>query len=67
MKYIIALLCLYFVTSALPDGVYELEVDEEVDYSLLPDDDKMIGFLWKDFDIPTSEKVQKVKVYISTT
>jgi len=67
MKYIIALLCLYFVTSALPDGVYELEVDEEVDYSLLPDDDKMIGFLWKDFDIPSSEKVQKVKVYISTT
>ena len=67
MKYIIALLCLYFVTSALPDGVYELEVDEEVDYSLLPDDDKMIGFLWKDFDIPTSEKVQKVMVFISTT
>ena len=67
MKYIIALLFLYFVTSALPDGVYELEVDEEVDYSLLPDDDKMIGFLWKDFDIPTSEKVQKVMVFISTT
>ena len=67
MKYIIALLCLYFVTSALPDGVYELKVDEEVDYSLLPDDDKMIGFLWKDFKIPSSEKVKKVKVYISTT
>ena len=42
------------LTSALPDGVYELEVDEEVDYSLLPDDEKMIGFLWKDFGIPTS-------------
>ena len=67
MKYIIALLCIYFVTSALPDGVYELKVDEEVDYSLLPDDDKMIGFLWKDFKIPSSEKVKKVKVYISTT
>ena len=67
MKYIIALLCIFFVTSALPDGVYELEVDEEVDYSLLPDDDKMIGFLWKDFKIPSSEKVKKVKVYISTT
>jgi hypothetical protein len=67
MKYIIALLCIFFVTSALPDGVYELKVDEEVDYSLLPDDDKMIGFLWKDFKIPSSEKVKKVKVYISTT
>ena len=67
MKYIIALLCIFFVTSALPDGVYELKVDEEVDYSLLPDDDKMIGFLWKDFKIPSSDKVKKVKVYISTT
>ena len=67
MKYIIDLLCIFFVTSALPDGVYELEVDEEVDYSLLPDDDKMIGFLWKDFEIPSSEKVQKVMVFISTT
>ena len=67
MKYIIALLCIFFVTSALPDGVYELKVDEEVDYSLLPDDDKMIGFLWKDFEIPSSEKVQKVMVFISTT
>ena len=29
-------------------------VDEEVDYSLFPDDDKMLGFPWKDFGIKSS-------------
>ena len=66
MKYVIALLCLIFVSSAV-DGVYENKVDMEVDYSLLPDDDKMIGFLWKDFSIPSGEKIEKVMVFISTT
>ena len=66
MKNIIALLCLIFVSSAI-DGVYENKVDMEIDYSLLPDDDKMIGFLWKDFKITSGEKIEKVKVYISTT
>ena len=51
MKYILLLLCLIFASAAV-DGVYENLVDEEVDYSLLPDDDKMIGFLWKDFGNP---------------
>ena len=66
MKYILLLLCLIFASAAV-DGVYENKVDEEVDYSLLPDDDKMIGFLWKDFGIPSGEKVVKVMVFISTT
>ena len=67
MKFILALLCLYFVSSALPAGVYELEVGEEIDYSLLPDDDKMIGWPWKDFKITSGEKPKKVMVFISTT
>ena len=58
---------LFFATSDAVDGVYENLVDEEIDYSLLPDDDKMLGFLWKDFGIPSGEKVQKVMVFISTT
>ena len=68
MKYLIVLLCLIFI-SAADDvaGVYVNEVDEEIDYSLLPDDDKMIGWPWKDFDIPTKEKITKVNIYISTT
>ena len=67
MRYIIALLCFFLVTSAAVDGVYENLVDEEVDYSLLDDDDKMIGFPWKDFKIGSGEKIQKVMVFISTT
>ena len=66
MKYIYLLICLILANAAV-DGVYENLVDEEIDYSLLPDDDKMLGFLWKDFGIPSGEKVQKVMVFMSTT
>ena len=67
MKYIIALLCIFFVASAAVDGCYENIIDEEIDYSLLPDDDKMLGWAWKDFKIKSGEKIQKVMVFISTT
>ena len=67
MKYIIALLCIFFVASAAVDGCYENLIDEEIDYSLLPDDDKMLGWAWKDFKIKSGEKIQKVMVFISTT
>jgi len=67
MKYIITILFLFFVCTHAEDGVYELEIDEEVDYSLLPDDDKMLGWPWKDFKIKSGEKIQKVVVHISTT
>ena len=67
MKILITLLCVMFVSIAAVDGVYENKVAQEVDYSLLPDDDKMLGFLWKDFAIKYTEKIVKVKVYISTT
>jgi hypothetical protein len=48
-------------------GAYENLLDEEIDYSLLPDDDKMLGFPWKDFGIKSGEKIVKVSVFISTT
>ena len=67
MKYIIALLCIFFVASAAVDGCYENLIDEEIDYSLLPDDDKMLGWPWKDFKINSGEKIKKVMVFISTT
>ena len=67
MKILITLLCAMFVSIAAVAGVYENKVAQEVDYSLLPDDDKMLGFLWKDFAIKSSEKIEKVMVYISTT
>ena len=67
MKYIIILLCIFFVTSELPDGVYELIVNEKVDFSALSEDEQMFGFIWKDFKIPLGEKVKKIMTFISTT
>ena len=66
MKFILALTLIIFAGAAV-EGVYENKVAQEVDYSLLPDDDKMIGFPWKDFKIPSKEKIEKVMVFISTT
>ena len=67
MKYIIGFLCLALTISASVTGAYENLLDEEIDYSLLPDDDKMLGFPWKDFGIKSGEKIVKVSVFISTT
>ena len=67
MKYTFALLFTLFVVCAAEAGVYELAIDEEIDYSLLPEDDKMLGWPWKDFKIKSGEKIQKVMVFISTT
>ena len=67
MKYIITLLLAYFINSTTISGVYENLVNKEVDYSLLDDDNKMIGFPWEDFKIKNGEKIKKVMVFISTT
>ena len=68
MKYIILFLCIYFINSAtIPSGVYENIVKKEIDYTLLDDDAKMIGFSWANFKIPEGEKIKKVIVFISTT
>ena len=68
MKYIIIILCLFFVTPIVFDpGVYEMIINKNVDHSLLPEDNKLFEYLWKDFNIPYDEKVQKVMVFISTT
>ena len=71
MKYIITLLCIFFVTSKIPEeipeGVYEKIINKKVDYSLLPDDDKLLGFPWSNFAVPLSEQIKKVMVFISTT
>jgi len=65
MKYLIALLCVLYINAAVA-GVYENNVKKEVDYDELDENDKMLGFLWKDFNINSSEKIQKVMIFIST-
>ena len=67
MKFIITLLCIYFVTSQFIEGVYENVINEKIHYSFLYDDEKLFGFLWKDFAIPSSETIKKVMIFISTT
>ncbi len=66
MKYLIAILCILYVATASVAGAYENNLKQEVDYSLLDENDKMLGWLWKDFNIKSGEKVKKVKVFIST-
>ena len=48
-------------------GGYELKLNQKVDYSALPEDDKMIGWDWADFKIPSSEKITKVDINISSS
>ena len=66
MKYfLLALLATY--TLCATAGRYELAVNEDVDYSLMDEDDRMIGFLWKDFNIKSGETIKECEVHISTT
>ena len=66
MKYfLLALLATYaFCATA---GRYELSVNEDVDYSLMDEDDRMIGWLWKDFGIKSGETIEVCEAHISTT
>ncbi|MDO4156678.1 MAG: glycoside hydrolase family 9 protein, partial [Oscillospiraceae bacterium] len=48
-------------------GVYEIKPDQDITYSDLPEDDKMIGWAYEDLGVKAGEKVQKVEIDISTT
>ena len=67
MKYIVIVLCFFYVNSTTVNGVYENVVNQDIDYSQLDDDNKMIGFLWEDFKVKTGEKIKKVMFFLSTT
>ncbi len=47
------------------NGKYTITPDQYVDYSTLPEDDKMFGWEWSEFGIPAGEKVTKVEVNIT--
>ncbi|MDE7105175.1 MAG: glycoside hydrolase family 9 protein [Ruminococcus sp.] len=44
---------------------YELKLNQSVDYTALPKDDKMIGWEWSKFNIKSGEKPTKVEINIS--
>ncbi|MDO5559604.1 MAG: glycoside hydrolase family 9 protein, partial [Oscillospiraceae bacterium] len=53
--------------SSTGTGVYKYDYDQDIVYSELPADDKMIGFKYSDFGIKASEHVTKVEVNISSS
>ncbi|MDE6035643.1 MAG: glycoside hydrolase family 9 protein [Ruminococcus sp.] len=46
-------------------GTYEIKPNKTVNYDK-NSDDKMVGFEWKQFNIPATEKVKKVEITISS-
>ena len=58
-----------FFTFAISTSVTGIQniLDEEVDFSFLPEKDKKFGFILKDFNIKNREKIAKIMVFISTT
>ena len=54
------------ISSQVVPGAYEYIVNEEIDYSILLEDERMIPFSWSNFDISFEETIQKIVVFIST-
>ena len=48
-------------------GKYTIKPNKTIVYNQLPETDKMIGWDWSDFGIPSNEKVSKVEVKISAS
>ena len=55
-----------FISADSVPGAYEYIVNEEVDYSILLEDERMLPFSWSNFDISFEETVQKIVVFVST-
>ena len=66
MKYIILALLVTYALSAT-SGMYELILDEDYDYSLIEEDERMLGFPWADFKVTKGENIVRVSVFVSTT
>ena len=65
--FLITLISLFlFISSDSVPGAYEYIMNEEIDYSILLEDERMIPISWSNFDISFEETVQKVVVFVST-
>ncbi len=64
--FFLALISLAFISAQTVPGAYEWIVNEEIDYSILLEDERMIPFSWANFDISFEEKVTKIVVFVST-
>ena len=64
--FILSLITLAYISAQTVPGAYELIVNEEIDHSILLEDERMIPFSWSDFDISFDEKITKIVVFVST-
>ena len=65
--FLITLISLFlFISSDSVPGAYEYIMNEEIDYSILLEDERMIPISWSNFDISFEETIQKVVVFVST-
>ena len=55
-----------FISADSVPGAYEYIMNEEIDYSILLEDERMIPISWANFDISFEETVEKVVVFVST-
>ncbi len=55
------------ITASAASSTYTITPNQTVDYSKLPEDDRMIGWEWSEFGIPANEKVTKVEINISAS
>ena len=55
-----------FISADSVPGAYEYIVNEEIDYSILLEDERMLPFSWSNFDISFEETVEKICVFVST-
>lgn len=65
--FLITLFSLFlFISADSVPGAYEYIMNEEIDYSILLEDERMIPISWSNFDISFEETIQKVVVFVST-
>ena len=65
--FLITLFSLFlFISADSVPGAYEYIMNEEIDYSILLEDERMIPISWSNFDITFEETIQKVVVFVST-
>ena len=65
--FLITLFSLFlFISSDSVPGAYEYIMNEEIDYSILLEDERMIPISWSNFDISFEETIEKVVVFVST-
>ena len=60
------IILLFILISLISGSTYEININREIIYSQLKDEERFIKFSWNDFKINKDETITKVEVEIST-